>query len=1096
MENKIYMGHFIVSIIADRTEDGKKERFMTLVGNEVQLHTERSRAMLIRLYTTNYSVVLASTPTTIGGYEREFYLHFAFSGGADTGHANLVFPAYAVHDIYSKEKIGPEGGETIIMRDGSLLCCSAGHDQTPHLFRLHPERIPTSRPNPWKFEPAPVPSFAGGDLRFVNFQNDRFILNAPGANLSHSSLYGARLCGSTLNNVNFDHSNNSDTAYGEGDIGSTLDDSTWNHAGCLETIFRKCSLQRADFSKAEFSSSKILPRDAYKHAIRNGPPKFIKADLQDADFSTSDLRGVDFTSADLRGAKLKGALMDKCILTGADLSGADLSDTDLRNVIFDDKRPRLSPEKISSGDRRTILRNTQLKASLLGLNWNNLDLTSATIYDIPTDLSELKAKQANLTNIDFTGCKLTDADFRLSALSKVDFTSADLSNANFSDLDLRNVTLTCATVSNVQVDGTDLSGLDLRTVKISKPIIGSVDTKRRTKLCKTKLNANLFGKVWTALDLTDASIAKLTTTDLTGMQADDALLTGVTLSDANFNSNDSDTTKIVSSFRRALFHGADLQRTQFKNAILEGAQFGAYRPVFRMSADEADRQGLPAFWAQRLNLATLHAEEPLRHLDANNNNPALLHRYESRANGERELLLLTTAVPANLSNAYLAGANLTNANLEEVTANGVHIYGGEDGRSQLAGAVMTRIKLVGANLGSADLTKAQLQGANLNGANLVGAKLDGADLSPAKSGTTSLTDLTGAYLAGASFDNTKLNGAILTGAAVPGRNGVYLFTLSNAQAITEIRASKFKNLRFKDYRSDLSKLNLDELSKKLIKEGFSINAGAKLSLVASDPVKWEIIMDNLTYRLDLLVEESPVKLTVNDDKQLNTTFLSNHLAALQNNQLDVLILAFKEIGISLTANAKIVAKDPQRPSNWKIHNNSPDPDLLLSTGLYKTGKNDLYVGTPWDLARNEFKIQKMGLQAGAKLKTGDKDQWLLSNEIADLNGIHTGYVEFRLIAEETGSIAVFGTTLQVVRLTAENKLQVFPTVLLPPKGFDQHIMDGETYCPNGQRLQDLGVGTWDEKWLRTNASPKPPTCVPSKDGWCPIDIPKIDSSIR
>ncbi|MBI3727655.1 MAG: pentapeptide repeat-containing protein, partial [Burkholderiales bacterium] len=389
-------------------------------------------------------------------------------------------------------------------------------------------------------------------------------------------------------------------------------------------------------------------------------------------------------------------------------------------------------------------------------------------------------------------------------------------------------------------------------MKISSPILGSTDPKRRTKLHKTKLNANLFGKVWTALDLTDASIAKLSTTDLTGMQADDVLLIGVTLSDANFNSIDSDTTKIVSSFRRALFHGADLQRTQFKNAILEGAQFGAYRPVFRMSAEDADRHGLPAFWAQRLNLATLHAEEPLRHPDANNNNPALLRRYESRANGERELLLLTTAVPANLSNAYLAGANLTNANLEEVTANGVHIYGGEDGRSQLAGAIMTRIKLVGANLGSADLTKAQLQGANLNGANLVGAKLDGADLSPAKSGTTSLTDLTGAYLAGASFDNSKLNGAVLTGAAVPGKNGVYLFTLSNAQAIKEVRTSKFKNLRFKDYRSDLSKLNMEELSKKLMKEGFSINPGAKLSLVASDPVKWDIVMDKLTYRLDLL----------------------------------------------------------------------------------------------------------------------------------------------------------------------------------------------------------------------------------------------------
>ncbi|MBI3727654.1 MAG: pentapeptide repeat-containing protein [Burkholderiales bacterium] len=447
MENKIYMGHFIVSIIANRTEDGKKERFMTRVGNEVQLHTERSRAMLIRLYTTNYSVVLASTPTTIGGYESEFYLDFAFSGGADIGHANLVHPPYAAHGIYSKEKIGPGGGETIIMRDGSLLCCSAGYDQTPHLFRLHPERIPTSRPNPWKFEPAPVPSFAGGDLQFVNFQNDTFILNAPGANLSHANLSLARLCGSTLNKVNFDYSKNPDTVYGEGDVGSILDDSTWNHAGCMETTFSKCSLQRADFSRAEFSMSKILPRDFYNIAFRNGPAKFIKADLQDADFSTSDLRGVDFTSADLRGAKLKGALMDQCILTGADLSGADLSNTDLNTVIFADKRPRLSPEKLTASDRKTILRDVKLKANFLGLNWNNLDLTNATISDIPTDLSELNAKQANLTNINFTGRKLTGADFRSSTLDNINFDSADLSNAHLSNLDLKKVSMNSTIIS-------------------------------------------------------------------------------------------------------------------------------------------------------------------------------------------------------------------------------------------------------------------------------------------------------------------------------------------------------------------------------------------------------------------------------------------------------------------------------------------------------------------------------------------------------------------------------------------------------------------------------------------------------------------------
>ncbi|MFZ6743042.1 pentapeptide repeat-containing protein [Undibacterium sp. JH2W] len=1077
MDSHIYSGYFIVSIQAERGV-----RYMTLVGNQVQLHTDRNKAMLIRLYSRPYGGILASAPLTLNGKEGEYHLDLVFNG--DIGQGNLIARDGSGRRIDFRQQIGPEGGQTIIMLGGSLLGCSAGHNQASHLFRLSPENNGMFRPHPWTFQPASVASFADGDLRFLNVERDNFSLNAPRSNLSGAALSEARLCGSILNNVKFNNTVNYKTVFGEINQGSKLDDTTWNEASCLNANFSKCSLQRANFSGAEFSMSKDKAMFPFPGVV---PPKFINADLRDADFKTCDLRGVDFTNADLRGAKLNGALMDKCILTGADLSGADLSNTNLKSVIFADKRPRLSPEKLSTSDRKTILRSTQLKASLLGLVWNNLDLTNATISDIPTDLSTLKATQSNLKSVDFTKRKLTGADFRSSTLDDINFDSADLSNADLSNLDLKKVSMKNTTLSAAKVDGADLSGLDLTSVEISSPITGSTDPKRRTKLRKTKLNADLFGKVWTALDMADAIITKLATTDLTGMQASDVILTDVTLNGANFNSIKSDSTSIITSFLRASFHGANLQRTQFKNAILEGAQFGAYRPVFRMLASDAE--ALPALLAQQLNSVATQTEGHLLRAETSSGDPALLLRYETRANGEQELLMLAAAVPANLSNAYLAGANLKNANLEGVIANGVHIYGGEGGRSQLEGAMMSRINLVGANLGSADLTKAQLQGANLNGANLVGAKLDHADLSPAKNGQdVLLTDLTGAYLAGASFENAKLNGAIFTGAAIPSEKGVYLFTLDNVQAIKEIKTSKSENLSFKDYRSDLNKLNLGELSKKLKAKDFSINEGAKLSKVASDPVKWEIVTDNATYRLDLVTEDGS-KLTVNDDKQLDSKLLSNHLAALHNNQLDVLIPAFKEIGITLTESTKIVAKDPQRPSGWKISNNSPDPDLLLSTEFYKTGKNYLYINTQRDLilVRNEFKIKKMGLQAGAKLQAEGKDQWLLSNEIADLDGIHTGYVEFRLVAEEIDSVAVFGTKLQVVRLGEQDRQQVFPTVLKKPDGFDNKIMDGETYCPNGERLKDLGVDNWNEKWLRTNAAPKPPKCIPTKNGWCPIE---------
>ncbi len=63
---------------------------------------------------------------------------------------------------------------------------------------------------------------------------------------------------------------------------------------------------------------------------------------------------------------------------------------------------------------------------------------------------------------------------------------------------------------------------------------------------------------------------------------------------------------------------------------------------------------------------------------------------------------------ADLSKAFLFGANLTNADLRNTKLSGAFLYG--------------------ANLESADLEGADLSGATLRGANLSGANLESADL--------------------------------------------------------------------------------------------------------------------------------------------------------------------------------------------------------------------------------------------------------------------------------------------------------------------------------------------------------------------------------
>ena len=101
----------------------------------------------------------------------------------------------------------------------------------------------------------------------------------------------------------------------------------------------------------------------------------------------------------------------------------------------------------------------------------------------------------------------------------------------------------------------------------------------------------------------------------------------------------------------------------------------------------------------------------------------------------RHALEKATAASANLSDAYLRGANLSSANLR--------------------GANLSGANLSDANLSSANLSGANLSDANLSSANLRGANLSGANLSSA--------NLRGANLSGANLSGAKVNGLALVG---------------------------------------------------------------------------------------------------------------------------------------------------------------------------------------------------------------------------------------------------------------------------------------------------------------------------------------------
>ncbi len=466
--------------------------------------------------------------------------------------------------------------------------------------------------------------------------------------------------------------------------------------------------------------------------LSNG--KYI-ADLTEANLTGADCRNTLFFPDTIGTASLKNATFDRAQMAGARLLDLVLDGTKFRSVNFSDSRffrtradgavfdgadlrgvargPGLelrfyTGDSPRPGLRKTSFVNAKIPFHLLGRDWSLLDLTGAEFTELPTDLSGLQAMYSVLTGLDLRNRNLTNANFTGSILKGVKFDGADLSGAN--------------------VTGADLCGCDLSRAIAARPLIASTDPENRTQMRGATFQAGLFGKRWTALDLTCATIRNLEKTDLTGMDARDALLDGVDLSNANFNPATIDGVKTPSRFDNAWFKGAGLQGTQFGDAELSGAQFGAH------GCPKAD--------------------------------PAIPPDVKY----------------ADLSDAYLVGANLTDANFENVTANRVQIYIGDSGeRPHLAGAPMICIKLAQANLAGADLDNADLRGAILTNANLTQTILTRAKLQPHPQ-TRSESDLQGAFLAGADFTDAKLQGANLTGALVSGPDGVYMFSLPSALA--------------------------------------------------------------------------------------------------------------------------------------------------------------------------------------------------------------------------------------------------------------------------------------------------------------------------
>lgn len=142
-------------------------------------------------------------------------------------------------------------------------------------------------------------------------------------------------------------------------------------------------------------------------------------------------------------------------------------------------------------------------------------------------------------------------------------------------------------------------------------------------------------------------------------------------------------------------------------------------------------------------------------IKSSSHNPIFRH-YCARINGGFGSPLREFPSRAILNGVYLAGANLSRANLVAVRLDSANLDGAYLDYSNLSRASLSR-----ANLNGASLFQASLAGASLAGANLAYVKLDGASLASANLDGASLYHT---RLNGASLYYARLNGAFLRGA--------------------------------------------------------------------------------------------------------------------------------------------------------------------------------------------------------------------------------------------------------------------------------------------------------------------------------------------
>ncbi len=252
------------------------------------------------------------------------------------------------------------------------------------------------------------PITRGADLAGVDLAGH----DLRGADLRDACLRGARLRGADLSRADL--------------TGADL-----RAVDARRARFTGADLSRADSSRARLMgcdfTRAVLDEAAVRHADLNGS-RFDRASLRGCALAGSRITGARLTRADLTGARLTGAR-----LAGSDLRGAVLRDalavgarlTRCDMVGVDLRRCRAAGADLTAAR----LRYADLRgADLSGARLDDADFTRAHLDD--ADLSDVRARWCRFDGADMAQTDLRRADLTWSHLDRVRAPAVDLRGAD------------------------------------------------------------------------------------------------------------------------------------------------------------------------------------------------------------------------------------------------------------------------------------------------------------------------------------------------------------------------------------------------------------------------------------------------------------------------------------------------------------------------------------------------------------------------------------------------------------------------------------------------------------------------------------------